>query len=164
MAGEWKTEDDGAQGVEELLDRISTPLTLDRPSTPPELEYKVKAHIVLVDSDKYNDWGIVEDTLSNILWRPGMGEVVGTWSRAKFDGLIHITLGTSLSALQDRAVQFYAQYADERTQVAAGTRKPSKRSSRAGKDAEPAPEPTQELSVEKKIEFNSLRARLGRAK
>lgn len=141
MSGEWKTEDDEVQKV------------------PPKQEFKVKAYLVLVDSDK-QDWGMVEDTLNNLNWQPGSGEVVGTWTRPAYNNLIHISLGTALSALQDRSVQTFAHYAEERRQKVLVKRAPRK----AGKAAEPVQEPVQELSVDEKLKFNALRARMGRAK
>lgn len=144
----WDTEEDEVQAPE-------------RPSAPPKPEYKVKAYLVLVDSDKFNDWGIIEDTLNNLNWQPGTGEVVGTWSRTPLDNRIHVSLGTALNALQDRSIQIFARYAEERKQKALGVKRPS----RVGKvAAEPAPEPVPELSVDEKLKFNELRARLGRAK
>lgn len=140
----WETEDDEAQKV------------------PPKLVFEVKASLVLVDSDK-EDWGIVEDTLNDILWTPGKGEVVGTWSRPRYDNLIHISLGTALSALQDRSTQTFAKYAEERRLEVKGVRKPP---TKAKKATEPAQEqmPTPEISLEEKMKFGALRARLGRAK
>lgn len=140
----WKTEDEETH----------------RPTQPPKPEYKVKAHLVLVDSDKYNDWGMIEDTLNNLSWQPGLGEVVGTWSRPGYDNLIHMSLGSSLSALQDRSVQTFAHYAEERRQRELGAKKPTKR---GGKAVEPTPEPVQDISVDEKLKFNALRAKLRRA-
>jgi len=144
MSKEWETEDDELQEV------------------PPKTEYKVKAYLVLVDSD-HQDWGIVEDTMNDILWQPGGGEIVGTWSKPKYDNLIHISLSTAISALQDRSIQTFAKYAEERRQQIAGVKKPAKRGKKA---AEPIQEqlPAPEISIEEKMKFNSLRARLGRAK
>lgn len=142
MTNAWETEDDGAKG------------------TPPKPEYQVKAYLILVDSDK-QDWGVVEDTHNDLAWTPGKGEVVGTWSRPRYDNLIHIGLTTALQALQDRAIQTFAKYAEERKQVAEGKKKPSGKSKKA---KEPAQEPTQELPVDEKLKFNSLRAKLGRVK
>lgn len=148
MLSGWETEDDEVQKMPAYH------------LTPPRLEYQVKAFLVLVDSDKC-DWGIVEDTLNDILWTPGKGEVVGTWSRPKYDNLIHISLGTSLSALQDRATQTFAHYAEERRQQKEATKKPSKRLKKAD---EPSQEQVQELPVDEKLKFNALRAKLGRAR
>lgn len=125
--------------------------------------YKIKASLVLVDSDK-EEWGIVEDTNSDLAWEPGKGEIVGTWARTKHDRLIYFSLCTSIQALQDRAVQTFAQYAEKRrTKDIPKKRAPTVKG--AAKKAEPEPEqPATELSFEKKLEFNSLRAKLGRAK
>ena len=141
MSKEWETEDDEPQ------------------KAPPKTEYKVKAYLVLVDSD-HQDWGIIEDTMNDILWQPGKGEVVGTWSRPVYDNLIHISLGTALSALEDRSIQIFAKYAEERRQKDMVKRAPRK----AGKAAEPVQEPVPEISLDEQLKFNSLRARLGRAK
>ena len=149
MLKDWETEDDEAQ--------VPT-----RPTTPPKLGYEVKAYLVLVDSDKYNDWGIIEDTLNNLNWQPGMGETVGTWSRPGYDNSIHISLGTALSALQDRSIQSFAKYAEERRQEQLGV-KPARKARKTGVPI-PEPEQVQELSVDEKLKFNSLRAKLGRAK
>jgi len=144
MSTAWETEDDEVQ------------------KAPPKQEFKVKAYLVLCDSDK-EDWGIVEDTMNNILWQPGSGEVVGTWSKPRYDNLIHISLATAISALEDRSIQTFAKYAEERRQQIAGVKKPAKRGKKA---AEPIQEqlPAPEISIEEKMKFNSLRARLGRAK
>ncbi len=139
----WETEDEEAQEL----------------AQPPKQEYKVKAYLVLVDSDG-KDWGVVEDTLNDLNWQPGGGEIVGTWSRTPYDNRIHVSLGTALSALQDRSVQTFAKYAEERKQKELVKRAPRK----AGKAAEPVQEPVQELSVDEKLKFNALRARMGRAK
>ncbi|MCJ7759859.1 hypothetical protein MUP59_01795 [Candidatus Bathyarchaeota archaeon] len=152
MSKDWETEDD----------EVQIPTTPARPSTPTHLVFEVKASLVLVDSDK-ESWGIVEDTLNNLAWEPGKGEVVGTWSRPKYDNLIHISLATSIAALQDRSIQTFAQYAEERRQQKLGVKKPSKRAKKAG---EPMQEqaPVQDISFDEKMKFNALRARLGRAK
>ena len=105
-----------------------------------------------------DDWGIVEDTLSNLLWQPGQGEIVGTWTRSKLDECIHVSLLTSISALEDRSIIIWTKYAEERKAQKAAGKKP-----RAAKKAD-EPELIPELSVEKKLEFNSLRAKLKRSK
>lgn len=136
----WVTEDDEVRKV------------------PPEAEFKMKAYLVLIDSDHHN-WGIVEDTMNDILWVPGKGEIVGTWSRPRYDNLIHISLATAISALQDRSIQTFAKYAEERRQIELSAKKPAKRLKKAV-ELEPTPEPVQELSVDERLRFNSLRARL----
>jgi len=145
MTGTWETEDEEVQTI----------------PTPPKTEFKVKAYLVLVDSDG-QDWGIIEDTLNNINWQPGEGEVVGTWSVSKLDNRIHISLATSLSALQDRSIQTFAHYAEERRLKKEG----AKKTARKKKGKEVAEEQVVEgtLSVEEELKFNALRARLGRAK
>lgn len=144
MSNKWETEDDEVQ----------------KAPPPPKQGFEVKAHLVLVDSDK-EDWGVVEDTLSNLNWQPGLGEITGTWSRPRYDNLIHISLATAISALQDRSVQTFAKYAEERRQRKEGEKKPARKEKKV---VEPLPEPVQELSVDERLRFNSLRARLGRAK
>jgi len=116
----------------------------------------VKAWLALVDSDTDN-WGLVEDTRCDLTWVPGKGEIVGTWSRTEYDGLIHIGIETAVSALQDRAVQVWAKYADERRVQKATGKKPGKAKTRK---PEEATIPPAELSIEEKLAFNSLRARL----
>lgn len=145
MLKDWETENDEEQ----------------EPIPPQKLDYEVKAYLVLVDSDT-KDWGIVEDTMNDILWTPGKGEVVGTWSRPRYNNLIHISLATSISALQDRSIQTFAKYAEERRQ--AGTVVGKQKKPRKAADVMEEQEPARELSVEEKLRFNSLRAKLGRAK
>lgn len=164
----WVTEDEEAADAQIILQRDKAVSLLDHHLGLDEIgkkkvkqEYKTKAYLVLVDSAK-DDWGIVEDTLNDLLWQPGKGEIVGTWSRAKYDNLIHISLCTSISALQDRSVQTFAHYAEERRLKAEGAKAPRK----TRKAAEPVQEQVQEptLSFDEKMKFNSLRAKLGRAK
>ena len=166
MTTPWKTEEEEPIG--------GVPIQLQLGNTPAatahNLEnfakqkisttYVTKASLVLVDSDK-ETWGIVEDTLGDLLWQPGKGEVVGTWSRPGYDNLIHMSVGTSLSVLQDRSTQTFAAYAEQRRQSEAGVKKPRKSSKKAAAEAS---EPLPEISVDEKLKFNSLRARLGRAK
>ena len=124
------------------------------------LKRSVKATLVLVDSDK-EDWGLIEDTLGNLNWTPGKGKVVGTWSRTQFDGLIHLGVETSIAALQDRSIQIWSKYAEERRVQLATGKKPKKAKALKPEEAAiPAPE----LSLEQKMEFNSLRARVLRGK
>lgn len=134
--------------------------TIGRQTVKPE--YKTKAYLVLVDSDK-KDWGVIEDTLNDLNWEPGKGEIVGTWSKPRYDNLVHISLCTAISALQDRSVQTFARYAEERRLKESGVGKPARKARKAG---EPSQEqsPTPEISLEEKIKFNALRAQLGRAK
>lgn len=166
MSTPWETESDTeVPDTEVMLQRdVAASLTerqLDTLGKQKVKEsYQTKASLVLIDSDKH-DWGVVEDTLSDLLWEPGKGEVVGTWSKPRYDNLIHISLGTAISVLQDRSVQTFARYAEERRQKELGTKKPARKGKGA---AEPMPEPVQELSVDEKLKFNSLRAQLGRAK
>lgn len=147
---------------------------------PGKLAFYVKSSLVLVDSGT-EDWGIIEDTLDDILWQPGKGEVVGTWSRTRYDNLIHLSLCTSINALQDRAIQTFAHYAEERTMKKTGvtaTRAPRK--SKKPEDAGPTKaarisraanttteeelSPSPSLSIDEELKFNALRAKLRRAK
>lgn len=164
----WVTEDEeGPTDAQVMLQRdvavsLPTHLTDDLGKQLVKPEYKTKAYLVLDGSDK-SDWGIIEDTLSDLLWQPGKGEIVGTWSRTKYDNLIHISLCTAIDALQDRSIQTFAKYAEERKQKEQGVKVPARRTKKAGG---PAQEDVvvSELSVDEKLRFNSLRARLGRAK
>jgi len=114
-------------------------------------EYKAKVSLALVDSGD-ETWGVVEDTLGNICWKPGQGEIVGTWSRAPYDNLIHMGLTTSLEALQDRAIQIWKKYADERKMAPV-----VKARRKAG-----VPVPDSDLEIQAK--FNTLREKLIRAR
>ncbi len=122
-----------------------------------KLESTHKAWLALVSSD-HEDWGMVEDTLGDILWTPGKGEIVGTWTRSKVDGLLHLSLTTSFRALVDKAIQIWARYAEERK---AG-KVVKERKARQPKEI--VEEPVAELPVEEKLAFNSLRARLKKSK
>lgn len=137
------------------------------PTKPPLSPYGsvVKTYLALVDSDIAN-WGIVEDTLNDLLWEPGKGELVGSWSKAPYDNRIHLSLCTSIAALQDRSIQIFAKYAEERRLKAAGVKTPaaSKRVRKTGVMGEPAQVELPTLSVDEVLKFNSLRAKLGRAK
>ena len=130
-----------------------------------DLKYQYKVHLVLVDSDKYNDWGVVEDDTGKFAYVPGQGEIVGTWSRTGYDDMVHITLTTSINALLDRATQTWAAYALERKARDAAPKKPRAKKiiygeTQSTEPAQPAVD-TQQV-IEKKLEFNSLRARLGK--
>ena len=155
MSNAWETEDEDIQESAQTVPK--------RPTSPPKLGYEVKAYLVLVDSDNHNDWGIIEDTLNNINWQPGEGEVVGTWSRPGFDNRIRITLSTALSALQDRSAQTFAHYAEERRLREAGLLKVPRKGKKAAKSTE-EPTPAPDISIDEKLKFNALRARLGKAK
>lgn len=125
----------------------------------PKFESKPKAHIVLEESDTEHT-GLVKDTLCDINWISGQGETIGTWSRSRIDGLIHIKLLTSIEALYDRAINTWAEFAKERAaqklQKARGVRGPAKK-----KEGEQLDEQTPtRLAEEDKIKFNDMRARL----
>ncbi len=130
-----------------------------------DLKYQYKVHLVLVDSDKYNDWGVVEDDTGNFAYVPGKSEIIGTWSRTGYDDMIHITLTTSINALLDRATQTWAAYALERKARDAAPKKPRAKKVISGETTQEAEQPVVD-NVQKQIEntlaFNSLRARLGK--
>jgi len=115
-----------------------------------------RAWLVLVDSED-TDWGMVEDTLGDMLWQPGKGDIVGTWTRSKVDNRIHISLLSSVNALESRSIAIWSKYAEERKVKKAAGKKP-----RAVR--KPVEIPSPEISIEDKVYFNSLRAKLRRAK
>ncbi len=82
----------------------------ERPAT---LEYQVKAHIALEDSDS-QVWGILKDLEGSYSWKPGEGQIVGTWSRSPQDNLIHVFLETSIQSLVDKSTLRFAEYAEKR--------------------------------------------------
>lgn len=126
---------------------------------PPEKQKEHhRAWIVLVDSD-IDDWGMVEDTKGDLLWQPGKGDIVGTWTRSKVDGRIHISLLSAINALEDKAIAIWSEYAEQRRIQKATGKKP--RSPRAKKEEQ---EPDAPLPAETQLAFNSLRAKLRRAK
>ena len=159
----WETENNGGEATPEpsSIEKFKT-------SRPPGYDIRkdavmastIKAWLVLVDSDK-EDWGLIEDTHGNFNWVPGKGEVVGTWSRTQFDGLIHLGVETSIAALQDRSIQIWSKYAEERRVQKATGKKPRKAKALS---PEEAALPSPGLSLEQKMEFNSLRAKLLRSK
>lgn len=112
----------------------------EQPVTP---EYKVKAHIALEDTDTH-DWGLVKDTEGDICWKSGEGQLIGTWSRSPSDGLIHICLETTITALVDKATLQFAKYAEKRrTEIAA----PRTRSSRGLRAPKAEPEQSEALTM-----------------
>ena len=170
----WQTEDDEGEKATLGEDMSSTARLLAILGVNNVKEgYQTKAYLVLLNSD-HDDWGVIEDTLNNLMWEPGKGEIVGTWSRPRFDNRIHISLCTSISALQDRAIQTFLHYSEEH-KAAAKTAKPKPaKSPRAKKAAAAAQDKAgaeslsaidaADTSIETKLAFNSLRVRLGRAK
>jgi len=172
-------EDVDASNSQDLLTRDEAALTpeVSRSLTARQLEtlgkqlvkpeYKIKVYMVLVDSDKH-DWGIVEDTLNDILWVPGKGQIIGTWSRTKLDNCIHISMCSSIDALVDNSIQTFAQYAEERRQKAAGVARAPRKSAKSAKSPKSASagESSQEqlpapvISLDEQLKFNSLRAKL----
>lgn len=121
---------------------------------PLKFESKPKAHIVLEDSDDESS-GIVKDTQCDLSWIPGQGATVGTWSRSKVDGLIHIKLLTPIEALYDSAVNTWAKFAEIRTEQKKTRGKP-------GRKKKVVTDTPEVVSVpdEDKIVFNDMRARI----
>lgn len=79
--------------------------TWDTEKEEMSLDYQVKAHLVLEDSDR-ETWGLAR-FIKGTFFELGQGEVVGTWSKAAFDGRYHISLETSIMALVDKATQLH---------------------------------------------------------
>lgn len=159
----WETEDDNEEEPRKpsSIEKFKTSMPKGYDIRKDEvIKTAVKAWLVLVDSGK-EDWGLVEDTLGRLDWEPGKGEIVGSWARVAYGNLIYLGVETSLAALQNRSTQIWAKYAEERKAEKAAGKKPRK--PKAVKPEE-AVLPSGELSVEQKLEFNSLRARLMRAK
>ena len=124
----------------------------------PDLPSPTRAHVALVDSDKY-DWGIAEYTEGNFEWAEPDREkvVVGNWSRSPADGLIHVFLETPIAALQDKAIQALMDYAEKRrAKETPSAKKPRTRA--------PKPEKVQEPDAhdENLAKIASLRQKLGR--
>lgn len=92
-----------------------------------KLEYQVKAHVVLEDSDK-ETWGLakfIESSFSGEL-----GEVVGTWTKSPVDNCYHVFLETPIMALVDKATQHHADLVKKRHE-GVGQAAPSPRSTPA---------------------------------
>jgi hypothetical protein len=161
MTTPWETEPDESQPISASVSASVSVLSPEQKGG-----FEVKAYLVLVDSDT-EDCGIVEDTNNDILWVPGQGTVVGDWSKPRYDDLIHISLATPISALQDRSIQTFAAYAERRRLEKLGGRK-SSTSPKIKKvkvnDPTPEPIPEPEISLDEHLAFNSMKARLGRVK
>lgn len=152
---------DSAHGVPNLND-LSSKLSAITDGNEPskiKLENKPKAHIVLEDSDT-EDYGVVKDTRNDIMWVAGNGDVVGTWSRSKVDGLIHISLIDSINALYDRAVMSWAKNVEARkvqkikkSRTSDGTRKP-------GRPKLEKPQQTVVVSDKDRAVINDMKAKL----
>ena len=161
----WETEEDKA---EEQILALSEPektaieqFKVEHPeqiNTGLKLEpYTVKTWLALV-TDEDNQYGIVEDTKGDILWVPGKGEIVGTWSKARYDGCVHICLMTHIQALQDRSTVIWNAYMQERKAAKTADRKTGKKSVK-----KTTSEPViieKQLDTDSQLKFNSLRARL----
>ena len=144
MTTHWEPEpdDDEQASGEKSPDEL-------RPELP---AYQIKAHVALEDSDTHS-WGIVKDTEGSFAWKPGDGQIVGTWSRSPNDGLIHVFLETAIQGLVDKATLRFAEYAENRrTEVS----KPKASRTRTPKE-QPSPEPNEEL-----VKIDSLRKLFGK--
>lgn len=86
-----------------------------------QLQYGIKAHVALEDSDKA-EWGIVRDTERSLNWKTGEGAIVGTWSRSPIDGLFHVFLEPSIEALHDKTVRLYENYVHARSTQESATK------------------------------------------
>lgn len=122
----------------------------------------VKASLVLIDAEKPDqNYGLVEDTLQKIGWKPGDGETVGSWHRYPSDGIIHVQLLESAKALQDRAIEILKQVLElEKNGKLRKQKSPS--APRKPKTAAPIPEAPSHPDI---LEgFKSLREKLASAK
>ena len=92
-------------------------ISLPTPEISPASMYKIKAHLVLLNSDS-EDWGLVADIPLNEQYVKGRTSpnpvYVGTWSKGINDDIIRLSVETPLQALQDRAVQTFKKISDER--------------------------------------------------
>lgn len=120
--------------------------TIIHPEERPAVqEYQIKAHVALEDSDG-QPWGILKDTNSDFNWKPGDGQIVGTWSRSPKDGLIHVFLETPITALVDKATQRFAEYAEKRRQEPASAKTRAPRTPKVKAPVEPT-ETAEELQT-----------------
>ena len=87
---------------------------------------------------------MVKDTEGILTWEPGQGVLVGKWSRAPYDGLIHVSLNTPIDVLRDKAIQKFAEYAEMRKEVEGAPKAKKGRTPRAPKAA---PEPSEALTT-----------------
>lgn len=109
-----------------------------------KLDYQVKAHVVLEDSNT-KTWGLVRDAEGQVSPKHGEGPVVGTWSKSPIDSCYHAFLETTIMALVDRATQRHAELAAKRAQgdlIPAGRPK-----SRARPREAPAPDVPSEVTT-----------------
>lgn len=133
----------GSKSWEDLTPRERATI-IDPEKRPMMLDFRVKAHVALEDSDRER-WGMVKYLKpGNYKLEAMEGELVGNWSLSPGDGLIHVFLETPLEALADRAVQEFAKYAEARRITAAV---PKVTRARTRKTPVPAPEPSEELTT-----------------
>jgi len=131
--------------------------TIQNPEKRPvSLEYQVKAHVRLEDSDKEN-WGMVRDIGPVLDQVFSEGELVGTWTHSPVDGLIHVHLETPLTALVDKATQKLAEYVERRRQ----TSETKATRARTRTPRAPKPEPEPEVS-ENMAKIGDIRKLLGK--
>ncbi len=77
-------------------------------------QYHTKVMLTLEDSGKEN-WGVVRDMSGKLFDPIDTAQIIGTWSRAPYDNLIHVSLTTPLQALSDRAVLIWTEISERRT-------------------------------------------------
>lgn len=92
---------------------MTSPWELEQEDDRPQLDYQVKSHLVLEDSDK-ETWGLVRFIGNSVFFEPGQGEVVGTWSRPPIDDHYHVFLETPITALVDKATQLHVELVKKR--------------------------------------------------
>ena len=92
--------------VDESKDAVAKTVNLE------DTEYKVKAHLVLEDSETA-EWGVVKDCHGNINMIPPDADVVGTWSRYG-DGTYWVSITTPIEAMLDRYTQLALQLSKAR--------------------------------------------------
>ncbi len=114
---------------------------------PVQQEYQIKAHVALESSDSQM-WGVARDVEGSYTWKPGEGQIVGTWSRSPADGLVHVFLETPLTALMDKATQNFVRLAEKREAEKREADTSSKtRKTRTPKREKPAEEPDEALTA-----------------
>lgn len=124
------------------------------------LSYKTMVSLILDDSG-HEDYGMVRLIGFGIGWGEGMGDVVGTWTRSRYDNAIRISVAEPLTALQDKATAIWMAYVEARKSTSIEAKK-SRRSPKTPEHEQQQPSastPTQ-TDVERVVQFNSLRAKL----